>query len=215
MTTPRGIRLNNPGNIRHSKDKWQGAAPEQPDKAFVAFIAPEWGIRAIAKLMISYEKKGFDTPRKIITRYAPDNENDTEAYVQHVASGLDVDPDHVIDVDDFAVMLPLVETIIKHENGVSLPRAKVIEGLRLAGVSDTPQASFIKKTGAKAAAGVAVCCAAVSEVAEPAKQAASSLADFTGAPIIAHVATIALTVAGVATMAGLIGDWVKHRKGLL
>ena len=31
----RGLKNNNPLNIRHSKDQWQGARKEQTDKAFV------------------------------------------------------------------------------------------------------------------------------------------------------------------------------------
>ena len=33
----RGQRNNNPLNIRHSADKWQGARVEQTDKSFVQF----------------------------------------------------------------------------------------------------------------------------------------------------------------------------------
>lgn len=213
---PRGVRNNNPGNIRRSSDKWVGMADDQSgDAEFVVFKAPEWGIRALARLLIKYEKMGFDTVRKIISRYAPSNENDTEAYIRAVSRATGFDPDEVIDVDQFEVMKPLVEAIIAHEcAGYRYPDKVVVEGLRLAGVADTPQASFIKKAGAQVTAGVAVCCAAVSEHAEPLKKAAGSLADFTGAPIIANVSTWLLTAAGAATLAGLLHHWLKHRKGL-
>ena len=36
MAIPRGIRNNNPGNIRHS-DQWKGLTPEQPDPDFCTF----------------------------------------------------------------------------------------------------------------------------------------------------------------------------------
>lgn len=215
MTHPApGLALNNWGHIEHSKDRWQGIADDQPHRRFVKFTAPEWGVRAIARLMITYEKRGANTPRKIINRYAPAGENDTESYVNHVASKIGVEPDDVIDVDRFEIMLPLVETICLHETGVQPKRAVVIEGLRLAGVAETPQASFIKKTGAQVTTGVAVCCAAVSQAAEPVKEAAKSLADYTGAPIIANVSTGLLTVAGIATLAGVAHRYLKHRKGL-
>lgn len=32
MSVPRGLRNNNPGNIRLSKDKWQGLRERQEDK---------------------------------------------------------------------------------------------------------------------------------------------------------------------------------------
>ena len=72
----RGIRNNNPGNIRRSKDKWQGAAKEQPDKNFVTFTSPVWGIRAIARILIRYQDNyGCDTVAKHIARWAPPSEN--------------------------------------------------------------------------------------------------------------------------------------------
>ena len=43
MTIPRGIRNNNPGNIRHGND-WQGISKEQPDPAFCTFVSPEYGL---------------------------------------------------------------------------------------------------------------------------------------------------------------------------
>lgn len=51
----RGERNNNPGNIRHGS-KWQGLSAEQTDKDFCQFISPEYGIRAIYKLLQTYQK---------------------------------------------------------------------------------------------------------------------------------------------------------------
>ena len=66
----RGERNNNPGNIRHGA-KWQGLASTQTDKDFCQFISPEYGIRAIYKLIQTYQKKyGLNTIKTIIYRYA-------------------------------------------------------------------------------------------------------------------------------------------------
>jgi hypothetical protein len=111
---PRGITNCNPGNIRHGAN-WVGMAPEQTDPAFVQFSKPEYGIRAIARVLMTYEAKGIDSVREIIERWAPSSENDTEAYVQDVASHLDVDPDDSIDIRQ--VMPELIAAIIQHENG--------------------------------------------------------------------------------------------------
>jgi len=43
---PRGIRNNNPLNIRKSADKWQGLSTLQEDKEFFQFETIEWGWRA-------------------------------------------------------------------------------------------------------------------------------------------------------------------------
>lgn len=58
MDKPRGIRNNNPGNLRWG-DPWQGLVPEaqRTDKDFCQFVAPAWGIRALAITLISYQDK--------------------------------------------------------------------------------------------------------------------------------------------------------------
>jgi len=86
---PRGLRNNNPLNIRHSASRWQGARVEQTDKAFVQFSSMTMGYRAAWRILETYYKhfeaqhKPF-TPRNIIYRWAPPNENDSEAYLRRV-----------------------------------------------------------------------------------------------------------------------------------
>ena len=85
----RGLRNNNPLNIRRSKDSWQGARAEQTDKAFVQFKTMAYGYRAAWKTLESYWKYFHDLPkpfnvRNIITRWAPPTENDTENYIRTV-----------------------------------------------------------------------------------------------------------------------------------
>ena len=85
----RGIRNNNPLNIRRSNDRWIGARPEQTDKEFVQFQTMAYGYRAAWKILQSYyqhfctQSKHF-TVRSIISRWAPPTENDTEAYIRSV-----------------------------------------------------------------------------------------------------------------------------------
>lgn len=91
----RGLRNNNPLNIRISNDKWQGIATTQTDKAFVQFQTMAYGYRAAWKTLDTYclrfrhERKPY-TIRTIIGRWAPPTENDTEAYIRTVVklSGL-------------------------------------------------------------------------------------------------------------------------------
>jgi hypothetical protein len=114
---PRGIRNNNPGNIRRSAIPWEGKV-EGTDTAFETFATPEHGMRALEKNLTTYQTKhGLDTPRKIIGRWAPPTENDTGAYVNAVAQALGVGPDDPINVQDPAVMQRLRDAIIQHENG--------------------------------------------------------------------------------------------------
>lgn len=130
----RGLRNNNPGNIRHGSAQWQGMRAIQTDPAFVQFEESKWGIRALAKLLLNYyNSHGLKTVREIINRWAPPNENDTGAYVNHVANLLGVAPDAVIDV--YARAGDLTKAIIRHENGLQpYSVAEINAGLSLAGV---------------------------------------------------------------------------------
>lgn len=112
----RGLRNNNPGNIRKSGDAWQGLAAVQDDPAFFKFTDARYGVRALGKILQTYRNKyGLQTVRDIIARWAPSIENNTTSYVSSVARALDVKPDDVIDV--YARLPELAAAIIKHENG--------------------------------------------------------------------------------------------------
>ncbi|CDH25078.1 structural protein [Xenorhabdus bovienii] len=115
----RGIRNNNPGNIDHnSANKWQGQLPHDPkiESRFCRFESPEYGIRALMKLLCNYHKKGYQTVTKMIDRWAPNVENNTSAYIKGVAKALGVDPHQVISVDK-VTLIALAKSIVWHENG--------------------------------------------------------------------------------------------------
>lgn len=87
----RGQRNNNPLNIRHSHDKWQGAATTQTDPSFVQFESMAYGYRAAWKILDTYclnfrRKRLTYNVRTIIARWAPPAENDTEGYIRTVVS---------------------------------------------------------------------------------------------------------------------------------
>lgn len=134
MTYPRGIRNNNPGNIRHG-DKWQGLADKQTDAAFCVFKAPEWGIRALVKILRNYQTKhGLKTVESIINRFAPQIENDTSSYILSVCQVLDVKPRDVIDVFEPGIMINLLKAVIRHENGIQPYSDEVLKkSIELAG----------------------------------------------------------------------------------
>ena len=118
MTIPRGLRNNNPGNIRRSKIKWRGLAEKQADIAFVVFSEPFWGIRALAKILLTYAREHqLDTVEKIIHRWAPPVENDTGAYARSVAAALGVEINTRLRVENSVVLANFTKAIIKHENG--------------------------------------------------------------------------------------------------
>ena len=98
---PRGIRNNNPLNIRLSSDRWQGQiAPSLSGRAggeasFCQFESMKWGWRAAFRLLCHtyYGKYKLRTIRDIITRWAPPKENNTEAYIRRVTDYIGIGPD--------------------------------------------------------------------------------------------------------------------------
>lgn len=127
---PRGIRNNNPLNIRDSKTVWNGEVIPDRDAAFETFESPEMGIRAGARILLTYLRRGHDTIREIITAWAPPMENDTETYIRIVSQGSEIDPDQRVTADDFPRIIP---PMIQVENGVQpYPQAVIDQGCRLA-----------------------------------------------------------------------------------
>ena len=115
IITPRGIRNFNPGNIRRDSTDWLGLAPEQTDPDFFQFVSAVYGIRAISRILKTYQREGISTLSGAIQRWAPSVENDTDAYVKAVCDACQVQPEQVVDIT--AIMPQVVKAIITHENG--------------------------------------------------------------------------------------------------
>ncbi|AZH04425.1 structural protein [Proteus mirabilis] len=123
----RGERNNNPGNIRHGS-KWQGLSAQQTDPSFCQFVSPEYGIRAIYKLLQTYQNKyGLCSIREIINRYAPPKENNTEGYIQRVAKELNVSTEDCVSVSKKEVAIALATAIVGVELGYQPYSQKVFE----------------------------------------------------------------------------------------
>ena len=84
---PRGIRNNNPLNIRRGKDQWQGLRAQQTDAQFCQFETLEYGWRAAFYLLTRtyYHKYRLYTIRAIINKWAPPHENLTATYIENVS----------------------------------------------------------------------------------------------------------------------------------
>lgn len=85
----RGIRNNNPANIRLGCN-WKGLAEKQTDKEFCQFTTMTWGVRALLVTLRTYVVKyHLHTVREIITRWAPPSDgNNTEKYIEFVEDGI-------------------------------------------------------------------------------------------------------------------------------
>jgi hypothetical protein len=115
---PRGIRNNNPGNIRLSEIPWQGQKTEQSDPDFVEFTSPLYGLRALMKTLLTYYLKyDLDTVLSLINRYAPPHENATDVYARNVSGRLNVKRTDRFDLTDKRMLIALTRAIVLQENG--------------------------------------------------------------------------------------------------
>jgi hypothetical protein len=113
MAEPIGIRQNNPGNIRFGA----GFDGEQEgDKGFGAYPTPVAGGTALIKNLVAYSTKhGLNTMRGIVSRWAPSNENNTEAYVNAASSDVGVGSDDPLNMKDPGMLAKVAAAIAKHE----------------------------------------------------------------------------------------------------
>lgn len=130
---PRGIRNNNPGNIKKNDIEWEGLSAIQTDNTFFQFTNPIYGIRALTKILRTYRDK-YDLKNiwAIINRYAPPSENDTEAYKNFVTkkTGLSMLKEIDNSVEGY---FPVVKAIILMENGEQPYDDEIIlQGMHLA-----------------------------------------------------------------------------------
>lgn len=131
--TPRGIRNNNPLNIRKGQS-WLGLSPIQDDPAFCQFRSMELGIRAACKIIQTYIRKHhLTTVREIIYRWAPPADgNDTGSYVRQVCKETGFWPETNINSTNVWQLTTLLQAMAYVENGVKLERQVVFNGVMLA-----------------------------------------------------------------------------------
>lgn len=173
---PRGVRNRNPGNIERTKPRtpWQGAAPLDEavsrDGRFEVFASHIWGIRAIARTLVTYQDRhGCRTVRDHISRWAPAQGRDPQgrtytqdsaSYAAIVARAVGVAVDAPIDVTDYDTALRMIRAIVRHENGSGepygrpahwYPEADYAEALRRAGIVPAAPPPLRQSESARAA----------------------------------------------------------------
>ena len=129
---PRGIRNNNPLNIRIG-NVWLGEVANPTDRQFEQFISMEYGIRAGFIILRRYIRRyGRKTITDIISSWAPSNENDTAAYIARVSKLANIPADEVLRYEDKPKMVALVAAMIQVECGQSIPEEKIKKGYSMA-----------------------------------------------------------------------------------
>ena len=132
MKISRGLRNNNPLNIRRNGTRWKGLAAEQKDSAFFTFTDSCWGYRAAFVTLRNYKRlHGLDTLAQWVSRWAPPVENDTEAYIAFVAKKSVLSPEAKINTAEKTVMCRIVSAMSQMENGVPAKEEDVEKGWEL------------------------------------------------------------------------------------
>lgn len=101
---PAPLRNNNPGALMPG-----GQLAQYPDM--------QTGLAALDNNLQAYGKQGVNTLAGVISKWAPPNENNTQAYIQDVSQRLGVKPDQPIDLSNPAVRQAISTGIMLHENG--------------------------------------------------------------------------------------------------
>ncbi|MDH6310588.1 hypothetical protein M2451_003322 [Dysgonomonas sp. PFB1-18] len=128
----RGLRNNNPLNIRHNGDKWQGAVVGT-DKSFITFSTMAYGYRAAFVTLGTYlSKYGRNTIDKIIKAWAPpEDNNDTEAYIAQVVKLSGIPRHQVLTAKDGDAYICIVAAMSRVENGKQAILSDVVAGFNL------------------------------------------------------------------------------------
>ena len=125
---PRGIRNNNPLNIRIG-NTWLGERQNPTDPAFEEFVSIEYGYRAAFCILRRYIRRyKRQTITDIISTWAPPSENATQRYIDFVANKMGIAPDVPINFEDKETMTQLVAAMQMMECGVPADMAKVSRG---------------------------------------------------------------------------------------
>lgn len=127
---PRGIRNNNPLNIRKGNN-WKGERSVQRDRAFEEFESMTYGLRAgfiiLKKYMSGYYglTQKFNTIELMIRRWAPPTENATQRYIDYVSEKTGIPPGRHLCFQNKSVMVDIVAAMVEVECGQSIDKSLI------------------------------------------------------------------------------------------
>lgn len=128
---PRGLRNNNPGNLIKSRDWFLGEKRPSTDNRFKQFYAMSYGYRAMFITLDTYRKNGFDTIEKILKKYAPNVENDTEVYIRRVELATGIGRNEKLFYWKGHEYIKIVAAMSQVENGVPAIMEDVLAGFEM------------------------------------------------------------------------------------
>lgn len=129
---PRGIRNNNPLNIRIG-NVWLGEVSNPSDPNFEQFISMVYGVRAGFVLIRRYIRHYHRTTiPQVIAAWAPSNENNTTAYIDKVCQVSGIERDVQLKFEDEDQMVALVDAMIHVECGQHIQEKIIRDGYKFA-----------------------------------------------------------------------------------
>lgn len=112
-------KCKNPLNIRYaSQNDWRGQVGVH--KGFCVFENEAYGFRAAFVIIGNYIKKGHNTIREIVSRWAPPSENNTDAYIEFVSEETIIDPDFELtdnSIHDYWTKIMIIRAMARMESG--------------------------------------------------------------------------------------------------
>ena len=123
QATPRGIKNNNPLNLRRSDNAWLGKIEPGTDKQFEQFVSMIYGIRAAMVNMrtIIRRQNNHCTLAEMITTWAPPSDgNKTADYINFVARHSGVMPTELLNFKNKEQIVNVTYAMSIMECGVKL-----------------------------------------------------------------------------------------------
>lgn len=130
MSLPRGVRNNNPLNIRKNQYLWAGEVPREQatDKDFKQFFDVKHGWKGAYNLLrASYIAKGQNTIETIVNKWAPPNENNTIVYIQRVEATTGINRKSIINKDDKPKIAKILAAMATVETGKIYKESEVLK----------------------------------------------------------------------------------------
>lgn len=112
------LKANNPGNIRDASGYEFKGQTGKDYRGFCTFSSFEYGLRAMIKLLWTYNQKGYKTIAQIINRYAPPVENDTRHYAEFVSKDSGIALNTPLNWSDFNDISKVISAMCQMENSI-------------------------------------------------------------------------------------------------
>jgi hypothetical protein len=124
-----GYQANNPGNIRRTPINWKGKV-KNSNNPFEIFTSLAFGTRALFMQIRTDLNRGNNTIEKLISKYAPATENQTNKYITNVARFTGFLPNQILKPTK-ANLYKLAAAISKQETGTALTNSELNKGFSL------------------------------------------------------------------------------------